>query len=121
MPPSPPSPLRGGCAQVCLSTIRVLSDLCNALQAGLAPSCDEVVAIMLTNLGSPAVHRSLKPELLSAFGDLAYAIGTGFTKYIEPVRSMLNQAMHMSMQMAVQTHQSQGAARIRSGQIRPLM
>lgn len=33
---------------------------------------------LLTNLQSPDVHRNIKPQILSAFGDIALAIGDKF-------------------------------------------
>lgn len=42
------------------------------------PYCDAVMGTLLTNLQSPDVHRSVKPQILSAFGDIALAIGDQF-------------------------------------------
>ena len=39
---------------------------------------------LLTNLQSPDVHRNIKPQILSAFGDIALAIGDRFDVRCSP-------------------------------------
>ncbi|KXZ55363.1 hypothetical protein GPECTOR_3g492 [Gonium pectorale] len=85
--------------QVCLSTVGVLGDVCRAVGAAVWPYCDELVSIVLSNLGSPTVHRNIKPELLTVLGDIALAIEGLFAKYLDAVLTILRQAMGMSVQM----------------------
>ncbi len=63
-----PSVLCRAVLQVCLSTVGVLGDVCRAVSAAIWPYCDELVSIILANLGSPTVHRNIKPELLTVRG-----------------------------------------------------
>jgi hypothetical protein len=89
--------------QVCQVTVGVLGDVCRAIEDQIYPFCDPVMQTLLTNLQSPDVHRNVKPQILSAFGDIALAIGDRFEKYLQHVVSMLQSAMQLSVQ------QQQGA------------
>uniref|UniRef100_A0A3Q2XA99 Karyopherin (importin) beta 1 n=1 Tax=Hippocampus comes TaxID=109280 RepID=A0A3Q2XA99_HIPCM len=78
--------------QVCLATVGLVSDLCRALSSNILIYCDEIMQLLLENLGNENVHRSVKPQILSVFGDIAMAIGGEFKKYLEIVLDTLQQA-----------------------------
>lgn len=85
----------------------VLGDVCRNVEEGIFPHCDDIMSILITNLGREDVHRTIKPQILSSFGDVALVIGDKFDKYLEAVMRVLKQAMHLSMVSA----QSQGEQR----------
>ncbi len=49
------------------------------------------------------MHRTIKPQILASFGDVALVIGDKFEKYLEAVLRVLKQAMQLSI------HQAQSA------------
>lgn len=50
------------------------------------------MTLLLENLGDNSVHRSVKPQILSVFGDIVLSIGSEFKKYLDIVLSTLAQA-----------------------------
>ncbi len=78
--------------QVCHSAVGLVGDICRALSKQVTPYCDEIMAILLENLSNNDVHRLVKPNILSVFGDVALAVGVEFKRYLEHVLQMLMQA-----------------------------
>ena len=66
----------------CLITVGVLGDIASAIKKHLIPYCDRIMGQLIHNLQSPDVHRSVKPQILSCFGDIAMGIEEKFEKYI---------------------------------------
>ena len=58
------------------------------------------MSLLVQNLGREDVHRNIKPNILSAFGDVALVVGDHFEKYLEAVLRVLNQAMQLSVMSA---------------------
>lgn len=79
--------------QVCCVAVGLTGDICRGLKNRILPYCDEIMMLLLENLSNTNLHRSVKPQILSVFGDIAISIGPDFHKYLEVVLSML---MHAS-------------------------
>jgi len=60
----------------CFAAVGVIGDLCRQLQADSAPYCNEFMDVLLRALTAENVARSVKPAVLSAFNDMALALGT---------------------------------------------
>ena len=78
--------------QVCIAAVGVVGDLCRALNAKLLPYGDDIMVQLVENLSNDSVHRSVKPQIISVFGDVALAIGVEFQKYFSVVMTTLSQA-----------------------------
>ena len=59
-------------------------------------------------MGREDVHRKIKPQILSSFGDVALVIGDKFEKYLEAVLRVLKQAMGLSITSAAAAGVYQG-------------
>lgn len=78
--------------QVCVAAVGVVGDICRALGNKTLPYCDEIMELLLKDLSNENVHRSVKPQILSTFGDIAMAIGPEFKKYLTVVLNTLVEA-----------------------------
>ncbi|KAL1123674.1 hypothetical protein AAG570_001447 [Ranatra chinensis] len=78
--------------QVCGAAVGLTGDICRALKNKVAPYCDEIMVLLLENLGDNELHRSVKPQILSVFGDIALSLGPEFKKYLDVVLQTLAQA-----------------------------
>ena len=70
--------------QVCSSAVGAAGDICRAVEVKVAPYCDEIVMCLLQALENPALNRSVKPGMLTLFGDIALAVGGEFQRYLAP-------------------------------------
>ncbi|KAG8330366.1 Importin subunit beta-1 [Homalodisca vitripennis] len=86
--------------QVCGSAVGLTGDICRALKSKALPYCDEIMTLLLENLGDSTVHRSVKPQILSVFGDIALSIGPEFKKYLDVVLQTLVQASQAQVDRA---------------------
>jgi len=78
--------------QVCTVAVGAVGDVCRALQKQVTPYCDEIVTILIRHLQDSRLNKSVKPPILSCFGDIALAICGEFSKYLNVVMNILMQA-----------------------------
>lgn len=83
--------------QVCCTAVGLAGDICRGLKTKILPYCDEIMTLLLENLNNPQIHRSVKPQILSVFGDMALSIGPEFKKYLNVVLQMLVQAVRVQI------------------------
>ncbi|KAI9277599.1 armadillo-type protein [Sporodiniella umbellata] len=81
--------------QLCSIAVGIIGDVCRALGKEIAPYCTDLMQLLVSNLQSPVLHRTVKPAILSCFGDVALAIGELFGSYLEVVMMVLQQAGSM--------------------------
>jgi importin subunit beta-1 len=86
--------------QACQVAVGVLGDAARAVDAALAPHADAVMAALLATLQNPAARREVKPLILSAFGDVALALGGGFGPYVGHVIPVLASAAALAASAA---------------------
>jgi len=86
--------------QVCSAAVGVVGDLSRALTVNITPYCDEIMNRLMTNLADPSLDRSVKPQILSCFSDIASAIGPQFKGYVEPCLSVLQHATVLAATVA---------------------
>ena len=78
--------------QVCTVAVGLVGDISRAIEGEMKPYCDEIMSALIEALQNSSLHRSVKPPVLSCFGDIALAIGAGFEPYLQVSLMMLLQA-----------------------------
>merc|ERR1712054_108728 len=84
---------------ICLAAVGVIGDLCRALNQQILPFCDPIMLQLMKNLIDQNLHRSVKPPILSCFGDIALAIGANFEHFMEHSMTMLHNAGTIVLQV----------------------
>lgn len=78
--------------QVCHASVGLVGDICRALGNKITLFSDEIMEVLMSNLSDNSVHRTVKPQILSVFGDMALAVGPEYVKYLDVVMTTLMQA-----------------------------
>jgi len=76
---------------LCKVAVGVVSDICRSLELGILPFADEFVMYLLSALSSPELDRTVKPPIITCFGDIALAISGKFERYFSHVMPILQQ------------------------------
>ncbi|GJT96763.1 importin subunit beta-1-like protein [Tanacetum coccineum] len=87
--------------QVCSISVGVVGDICRALDDKMLPYCDNIMTLLIKDLSSGDLHRSVKPPIFSCFGDVALAIGEHFEKYVPYAMPMMQGAAEVCAQIDV--------------------
>jgi importin subunit beta-1 len=77
---------------VCAIAVGLVGDLARSLEKKIQPFCNEIMTALVQSLQNPDLHRSVKPPVLSCFGDIAMAIESDFEPYLQISMMMLMQA-----------------------------
>ncbi|KAL7431561.1 hypothetical protein ACHAXM_002947 [Skeletonema potamos] len=78
--------------QVCTVAVGLVGDISRAIEGAMQPFCDEIMSALIEALQNSSLHRSVKPPVLSCFGDIAMAIGAAYEPYLQLSLMMLLQA-----------------------------
>ncbi|XP_043642139.1 importin subunit beta [Drosophila teissieri] len=81
--------------QVCCASVGLTGDIFRALKDLMVPYANEIMTVLINNLAEPTLHRSVKPQILSAFGDIGLSIGSHFLTYLSMVLDMLRAASNL--------------------------
>eukprot|EP01059_Diplonema_ambulator_P031904 TRINITY_DN6011_c1_g1_i1.p1 TRINITY_DN6011_c1_g1~~TRINITY_DN6011_c1_g1_i1.p1 ORF type:complete len:855 (+),score=336.73 TRINITY_DN6011_c1_g1_i1:57-2621(+) len=79
-------------ASVCTIAVGTLSDVLSAVKTKIAPCCDDMMMILLQNLGNGELDKDVKPAIISTFGDVALNIDAHFEKYLPVVMQVISTA-----------------------------
>ena len=94
---------------VCAAAVGVLGDVARAVDdEALAPWGDVLMAALLRAVQSPETPRDVKPPILSAFGDVALALGLRFEPYLGHVLPTLAAAAQLASQAAAAAASTSG-------------
>lgn len=78
--------------RLCLGAVAAVCDICRAVEGRIQPYCDEIMAALIDALKDVSINRSVKPPVISCFGDVALAIGGAYEPYLQLSAMMLMQA-----------------------------
>ncbi|KER30117.1 hypothetical protein T265_13230, partial [Opisthorchis viverrini] len=78
--------------QVCVNAVGLLGDMCRVLNKHIVGHCEGLFVILMDILQNVNADKSLRPAIISTFGDLSLALGSEFLTYLPLVMETLKQA-----------------------------
>ena len=75
--------------QVCTEVVELVGDISRAIEGKMKPYCDEIMCALVEALQNPTLHHSVKPLILSCFGDIALATTSEYEPYLETSLKMV--------------------------------
>ncbi|KAL9179748.1 hypothetical protein ACHAXT_007718 [Thalassiosira profunda] len=78
--------------QVCTVAVGLVGDITRSIEGAMEPYCNEIMSALVEALQNSALHRSVKPPVLSCFGDIALALGAKYEPFLQVSLMMLLQA-----------------------------
>ncbi|KAI5953311.1 kap95 [Candida jiufengensis] len=82
----------------CFTAIGLVGDLSQSLGLQITEYLNGLMTILGKNLSNPDIKRELRPAIVSAFGDVAAAIGPKFAPYLEYVMNICTEAANIEPQ-----------------------
>jgi len=77
---------------VCGAAVGLVGDMCRTFGPDMVNFSDRVMELLVAALSNANLHQSIKPSILSTFGDVALAVGPHFANYLSIVIHILQQA-----------------------------
>jgi len=74
---------------VCAIVVGLVGDISRSIESDILLYCNEIMTALVELLQNKVLHRSVKPPVLSCFGDIAMAIGGSFEPFLKMTLYML--------------------------------
>lgn len=78
--------------------VYLVSDISRSVNEALTPYAERLLQLIVNILRSPVVSRDVKPSAITAIGEIAMAVGSGFVPYLGLIMEILSQAGATSAQ-----------------------
>jgi importin subunit beta-1 len=81
--------------EVCRVSVGIVGDLTRSLEIKIQPYTRDIMDVLVASLKDPSLDRSVKPIVLSCFGEIAMALNEHFEPYVQACLMLLMQASGM--------------------------